>query len=560
MNNTDRLCMGCMNDNGGEAICPICGYDASTPADENCLAPGTWIKERYLVGRVFEKSGEGVTYIGWDNLNNNVVYIKEYFPQGVCSRAENKEVIIDEGKEYIFNNGIMQFLDISKKLADVTPNPCLMPVVETLEMNGSAYSVIKAAAGIPLREFLLRNGGTLRWEQAKPLFLPLISAIGALHKAGIYHLGISPETIIVGRDGKLHLFGISIPEIRRAGSDFTSQIFPGFAAVEQYSDEYEIGAHTDVYALAATLFRVLIGNPPMAANERIVQDNTSIPAKMAEEIPPYVLSALANALQITPERRTSSMVSLRGALSPQTGEIVSQGSGDSQQKAPAHKKSSRTYALIAALITVVIIVGVACLLIFTVFRDRFFGEPENSSTPSFDAPEISSHGQVDSNINSRPEYTIDVPSFEKMKYSEIVGDVKYNQNFKFKITDIQFHDTIPEGAVVSQTVGAGEKVKPDTEIGLVISSGPAEIVMPDLKGKTPDEARFKLLELGFSADSIQIIEKHDEDEQPQVIISSEIKPGEKVSRFSVVVLFFNTYEEPAEKYDTYSSTGSQSSN
>ena len=95
MNNTDRLCLGCMNDNGGEKICPICGYDSTKPCDETTLTPGTWIKERYLVGRVFEKNGEGITYIGWDNLNNNVVYVKEYFPQGLAIRNKNKSVSIE---------------------------------------------------------------------------------------------------------------------------------------------------------------------------------------------------------------------------------------------------------------------------------------------------------------------------------------------------------------------------------------------------------------------------------------------------------------------------------
>lgn len=550
MNNTDRLCMGCMNDNGGEQICPICGYDSTSPADKSCLAPGTWIRERYLVGRVFEKNGEGVTYIGWDNLNNNVVYIKEYFPQGLSIRAENKQVLIAEGKEFAFNNGIMQFLDISKKLGSIESNSCLMPIVETLEMNGSAYSIIKAATGIPLREFLLRNGGTLRWEQAKPLFLPLITAIDGLHKAGILHLGISPETVIVGRDGKLHLFGIAIPEIRRAQSDFTSQIFPGFAAVEQYSDEYEIGAHTDVYALAATLFRVLVGNPPMAANERLLHDNTTIPAQMADKIPHYVLSSLANALQVLPQNRTADMAAFRASLSPQTGEVITSSPPESEKNMP--RRDSRSYVLTAALITGAVILTVGLLLVFTVFRGRIFGSTESGGMASLSAPEISSHGQIDSSINSVPDYTVEVPSFEKKTYSEIVEDVNYAQKFTFKITGIQFHDSIPEGAVISQSVKAGDRVKPDTEIGLVISSGPAEITMPDLIGKTKGEAEYALLKLGFAASNINIIDKYEETEAPQSIISSDIKAGTKISRFATVTLFFNTYEKPTDSYDTYS--------
>ncbi len=558
MNNTDRLCMGCMNDNGGEKICPICGYDSASPVDPSYLAPGTWIKDRYLVGRVYEANGEGVTYIGWDNLNNNVIYIKEYFPIGLCVRGENKAVTIEEGKEYEFNNGIMQFIDISRKIGELGELPSVMPVVETLEINGTAYSMIKASAGITLREFLVRNGGTLKWEQAKPLFLPLLSTLSGLHKAGILHCGISPETVIVGRDGKLHIFGIAIPQLRNASSEFTSQIFPGFAAVEQYNNEFEIGEHTDVYGMAATLFRVLIGNPPMAANERIVQDNMSIPAKFAETIPPYVLSALANALQITPEHRTATMAELRLALTPR--ETATPTSTDDTEASAVSSKESKRYALTAAGVTVGILLLVAIILVFTVFREDIFGKRDDDDTPSVNAPSVSSYGDVDSTLSDVvSERLFEVPSFEGIKYSEVVENVDYNQIFKFNLAGTQCSDSIPEGAVVSQSVTAGEGVKRDTQIDLIVSAGPAELKMPDLSGKSQIDAYITLLELGFSKENIEFVEKYDDTKPPQLVISTEIATGSKVSRYAKIIVFINSYEEPMDDYDTYSSDSGTSS-
>lgn len=557
MNNTDRLCMGCMNDNGGEKICPICGYDSSTPADPACLEPHTWIKERYLVGRVYEKSGEGITYVGWDNLNNNVIYIKEYFPAGLCSREENKSVTITEGKEFEFNNGIMQFIEISNKTAQLSALPSVMPVVETLEMNGTAYSIIKAAAGITLREFLLRNGGNLKWEQAKPLFLPLITTLDGMHKAGILHCGISPETVIVGRDGKLHIFGIAIPQIRRATSGFSTQLFPGFAAAEQYSDDYEIGAHTDVYGLAATLFRVLIGNPPMAANERLEHDNMSIPAKFAETIPPYVLSALANALQITPEHRTSDMQALRAALTRSTPETPAV-SKETQTPAVQNKKRNRNYTLIAAASTAGILLVIALALVFTVFRDDIFGTKTPNENSSVSAPSVSSYGDVDPTVSDEPtEKLYEVPSFKGMKYSEVVDNVDYKEIFKFSIKGTEASDSVPEGAVISQSVAEKENVKKETTIELVISTGPAEVKMPDLSGKSQIEAYVALLEDGFAKENIEFMEKYDDTKTPQTVIETSVSAGTKVSRFTKIIVFINSYEEPASDLDVY--TGKTSS-
>lgn len=557
MNNTDRLCLGCMNDNGGADVCPICGYEKGTKTDAALLAPGTWIKERYLLGRMIETTGEGVTYIGWDNLNNNVVYIKEYLPTGLCERTEDGNVSITVGKEYDYNNGIMQFIDISKK-CELLVLPCLMPVIETIEFGGTAYSIIKASAGITLREFLLRNGGTLKWEQAKPLFMPLLSTLEGLHKERIYHCGISPETIIVGRDGKLHLSSVAVPQLRHAASEFTSQIFPGFAAIEQYEAERTVGTYTDVYGVAATLFRVLIGNPPMAANERIVRDNMSIPAKAAETIPPYVLTALANALQIESDNRTASMEDFRDDLTSVSGEVYRPAPKSAEVE--TKKGSSKRYALIAAAATAGILLLIAAILVFTVFRDQLFAADENSSTASVSAPSVSSHGDIDSSYDNTPvERLYDVPKLVGAKYSDVINNVEYTQIFKFNVKGTQFDSKVPEGSIISQSVKEGERVKKETEIDIVISAGAAELKVPSLTGESQIDAYIKLLELGFSKDNIEFMERYDDTQPPQLIISTEPQEGTKISRYDKILIFINSYEEPESGYDTYESSSEEAS-
>ncbi len=557
MNNTERLCLGCMNDNGGASVCPICGYDKSKSGDKSALDAGTWIKERYLVGRVIESNGEGITYIGWDNLNNNVVYIKEYFPTGLCERLENKAVKITAGKEYEFNGGILQFIDISKKTAELEL-PSLMPVVETLELGGTAYSIIKASAGIPLREFLLRNGGALKWEQAKPLFMPLINTLEELNKNGIFHGGISPETVIVGRDGRLHLMSVSVSGLRDASSEFTSQIFPGFAAIEQYEEGRSLGAYTDVYGVAATLFRVLIGNPPMAANERAVHDNMSIPAKAAQTIPPYVLTALANALQIEPENRTCDMAALRDDLSKtNVAAPVVAANGEAPESPAPKRNQNRKYALVAAGITAGALLLLAVILVLVVFRDSIFGKEETSSDPLVSIPSVPSFGDVDSTYSAPSIETLyDVPNFTGMSYADVLANGEWNRNFKISLSDAEFSDKVVEGHIISQSVKDGEQVKKETEITLVISLGTADVKVPNLAGKSEIEAYITLLELGLTKDNIEIIERYDPTAEPQLVISTTPAADEKISRFDKIEVYINTYEEVEENLDAFEGTPS----
>ena len=90
MVNTERLCPGCMNDNGGEKICPICGYNSAEHNGGDCLPPGMLGGNRYITGQAKARNGEGISYIGWDNSNDSVVTLREYFPAG---SSDNKPKI-----------------------------------------------------------------------------------------------------------------------------------------------------------------------------------------------------------------------------------------------------------------------------------------------------------------------------------------------------------------------------------------------------------------------------------------------------------------------------------
>ena len=78
MLNIERLCLGCMNDNGGEKICPICGHNMSDTNPVESLPVKSVINNRYLLGKVLYANGEGVTYIGWDNGTQSIVKIKPF--------------------------------------------------------------------------------------------------------------------------------------------------------------------------------------------------------------------------------------------------------------------------------------------------------------------------------------------------------------------------------------------------------------------------------------------------------------------------------------------------
>ena len=542
MISTDRLCMGCMNDNGGEQVCSICGFDSKSKNPKNAVPIKTMLCDRFVVGKALTANGEGIDYIGWDTLNDAIVQIREYFPTGVAKRNPDKTVSMLKGKEYTFNEGLLEFLEINKAIKG-SDLPSLIPVVEVFEENGTAFSVMQNIQGVTLSTFLSRNGGTLKWEQARALFLPLIDTIKGMHDLGIIHKGISTDTVIVGRDGKLRLTGYSINKLRFENDEVQFEILDGFAAAEQYKTEEElrVGPYTDVYGFCATLFNVLIGTLPAKATARLENDSMSIPSKFAEELPRQVLSSLANALQVRPQDRTPDMETLKNQLVygeiPGTAVTVA----DKKSKTAEKKKSgSGKVVLVTTIVTAIFILLLAIVLIFTVFRDEIFGnknpQPDTPSisTPVIDSSDENTSGDVD------PEKLYLVPDYMGEYYSSVIENEE-NENFVFVIKGKKY-STQPRGTICSQSVIKGSSVKKDTEIEVVISLGPKDFKMPSVLNMTEQEAKLELLKAGFLYANIEVLEKYDEEYAPEQIIEQYPAVGETVNAEAGIKIYVNTYE------------------
>lgn len=548
MLNTEGLCLGCMSDNGGERICPICGFDNSTPNTEDCLPAKSVISNRYLLGAVTEKDGEGITYIGWDNSRMAKITVKEYFPKGFARRNPDKTVAITEDGKYTFNEGLLEFIEINRAVMASTL-PSLIQVYDVFEENGTAFAVMEYVSGITLEEFLEKNGGALKWEQARPLFLPIIDTVGGMNELGFVHGGISTDTIIVGRDGKLRVSGYGIKKLRVTNSELEYKIYGGFAACEQYGirDLY-VDTYTDVYGLCATLFRVLIGSVPPEAAQRVHSDVMTIPSKFAEELPRQVLAALANGLQVMPQNRTRNIEKFKNELV--YGEIeepaeVSSSSKTAAERKPAPKKknSSAKYVLISAVCTVLVLALVAVLLATTVFKDTFFGDSSavsSDNTPSIEAPVVDSLGDIDSGAEVTAKLYA-IPDLKGKYFSEIVEEDNYEM-FEFVIKGKAFSNDYPKGTVCKQSKKAGSEAVRDTKIELTISLGPKEISIAKLQGLTEAEAKLELLKQGFLYENIKVEEKYDEDSEPGVVLEQSPQYGEKVSTDIAVEIIINSYE------------------
>ena len=534
-----------MNDSDGEKVCAICGYDSSTRNPSNSLPTKLWLNDRYLVGKATAYENDCIAYIGWDNAEDSIITVYEYFPS-FAIRNPDKTVSVSDQDKYSFNGGLLRFIEVNKTLSGAEL-ASLIPAKDIFEENGTAYVIKPQFTGIVLSDFLSRNGGSLRWEQARPLFLPVMDTLKAMHEMGIIHGNISPETVLVGRDGKLRLGSVSLSVEDKAD---INRLNVGFSAVEQYMPEqYGISAATDVYSLSATLFNVLIGNIPPAADLRLQNDSLSVPSKFAEVLPRNVLVALANGLQVLPEKRTADIEGFRNELvygnaadgSDINTTVKKQSSDTEASKVVKRKGGSVKSAVLAAVCTCAVFLIVAALLCFTVFKDFIFPkEPTkkpNSSEVS--APSSQVIGSMDEGAEIAPKQ-YSVPSFIGKWYSSIVDDKdKQYENFVITIKDKVFSDKYAKGTVVEQSVKAGTSVLKNTEIQLIISLGPKEVKIANVIGRDELQAKMDLLKQGFIYENIVVEEYSDSEALYGTVVKQEPAYGTKTNTDITVTIYVN---------------------
>lgn len=543
---TDKLCMGCMSEISGEQVCSVCGFDSANYSEPDALALRTLLAGRYLVGKVISKTGEGFSYLGFDTVTESVVKIAEYFPLGACKRNADATVSVNPEKSFAFNEGIMKFIELHKTLSGITGVSAIFKILDIFEVNSTAYCVTEFLQGITLKEFLIRNGGMISWEQVRPLYLPLVTAVCKLHENGVIHGGISPETIIVGRDGRLRLSEFLIPSARVSGGDVEAQLYHGFAAIEQYSGGGLTPA-ADVYALAATLFRTLTGNPPPDSKQRVISDNLAFSRSVAEKVPRAVLVAMANALQLDVENRTESVDEFKKGLLIAESTVTADDEKASKSTEKAKNPSNKKYVLLAATITILILAVIAGILYFAVFR-------EDDSEPADQSSEyISSHeSYLTVDASSAPEKHFSVPDFSGKSLAELLANPEYDEWFDFKVVKKEYSNKFSRGKICAQSVKVGTAVKKGTLVEFTMSLGPETVTVPKaLKGMNKDQALIEILKLGIDFNNVSVVGKLGEETTEEFVVIETLPPmGEKINPDEAITIYYNTNVIAEESSDT----------
>ncbi len=473
-----KRCMGCMGLYEDQYdVCPHCGYEEGFDDHQLLhIEAGQMLADRYIVGRSLGFGGFGVTYLGWDTKLQRKIAIKEYLPSEFATRyIHHQEIVVDdnEKKNQQFKKGKDRFLKEGEKLAQVGDIDGIVHMYDSFECNNTAYITMEYLEGMTLTEYL-NDKGAMNEQEVMDLILPIFKALETVHEKGIIHRDIAPDNLFVtiDEDGNKRLklidFGASKFASTSHSKSLTVMIKPGYSPEEQYRSNGDQGTYTDVYALAAVMYKMVTGLQLPDSFERRTaieshkKDLLVEPDKYNKSLSDNFVTALMNALNVRIEDRTKTVSEFENELV--SFEPVKR-RGNSIRKIdflrwPLWAKIGVPLASLAA-------VGLVVFAITKVFSRA----AEDYSLPK--------------------GYTR-VPDFVEADFDTQAMEWAKEANVIIEKTDTRNSSKYPKNLVLSQQKPSGSVVNEKTVIGLTISSGEEIFVMPDVRGMRLEDAQRAL--------------------------------------------------------------------
>jgi serine/threonine protein kinase len=243
----------------------------------------------YCIKRTLGHGAFGVTYLAETTVSSVVkvdgplgeieqtvetkikVAIKEFFMHELCSRTEDG-TITDSSSSSMVSDYRRRFRKEAENLS-IMKHPGIVRVMDVFDQNNTTYYAMEYIEGVSLDDYIKQHIH-LDEQEAIAILNETGDALAYMHKQRMLHLDMKPKNIMRRKDGKLFLidFGLSKHYNENGEAESSTSIglgTPGYAPIEQSVKQGSqiFPAYIDVYALGATLFKMLTGETPPPAAE-----------------------------------------------------------------------------------------------------------------------------------------------------------------------------------------------------------------------------------------------------------------------------------------------------
>lgn len=491
---------------------------------ENLKMIGHILDNRYKILEEVGTGGMAVVYKAQDILLDRIVAVKI--------------LLAKYGDDHDFVVRFRQEAQAAAKLS----HPNIVNIYDVGYDENVHYIVMEYVRGETLKEYIEKHGH-LPINTSIQITFDIGEALENAHKNGIVHCDIKPHNILVTETGRIKVadFGIA----RAINSSATNKDDHAvLGSVHYFSPEQASGGpvdeRTDIYSLGVVMYEMMTGVVPFEGETAIsvalqhVQDDIPLPTKYNRRIPRLVEQCILKAMAKNPDDRFQSIAEMmselrlsQGFVNTNKGAMPIIKNNFATQKIPPLKSPeeeqkknifSRMLDSISSHSKKSIIIGMLGVFVVA-FMWAFFSFGNFWSTQDITVPDVTG------------------------KQVEIAKEILSKEHLNVSVNEIE-SDEVPVGEVITQTPSGGAVVKENRTIYLTVSKGNqgSEVLMPDLRDLTLDEAKKKLSEIGLTIGSVHYAES-EKYENGKIISQSPASPRKVAKGASVDVIICRKAEK-----------------
>ncbi|HEX9891878.1 MAG TPA: Stk1 family PASTA domain-containing Ser/Thr kinase [Actinomycetota bacterium] len=400
-------------------------------------------------------------------------------------------------------------------------HPNIVSVFDTGSENGIHYIVMEFLEGRTLKQVIAEEG-RLHPDRASEIAEGVAKALGAAHAQGLVHRDVKPGNIMLTPQGEVKVMDFGIARVTTGEALTQTATVLGTASYfspEQAKGE-AVDARSDIYAVGCVLYEMLTGRPPFSGDSAVgvaykhVREDAPLPSSLNPDVSRTMDAVIMKALSKNPANRYQSASDmaqdlarvrqgmpvaatpvLPGDPTQMVTRPVTQGTAvmDALPEEDEEPGGSRTWLVVLVTVLVVALLGTAA---FFLVRELTSGPP-----------------------------MVAVPNVVTLTQEEATQELE-QAGFRVEVT--QQPDAADEGIVFRQSPEADTQAEEGSDVRLFVSTGPEPVVVPNLFGKTVDDARAELAQAGLRLGAV--VEEQTDEVQPGRIFSQDPAPDEEIKQ------------------------------
>ena len=440
---------------------------------------------RYLITKRIAGGGMAEVFMATDELLGRTVALKLLHP------------------EFARDGAFIERFRREARAAASLSDPRIVAIYDWGSDDGTYYIVMEYVEGKSLKD-MIQSEGPFTPQRAVEVAADVCAALHAAHKRGIVHRDVKPANIMVTPSGETKVMDFGIARAPQESGQTVTQTGTVMGTANYISPEQALAMpvdpRSDVYSAGVVLYEMLTRDVPFKADTAVaiaykhVKEDPVAPSDLNPDVTPEVDAVVLKAMAKNPENRYQSADEMRHDLDrllrgqpteatpllPDRTAVIRPGGGETialrstdvvAGRPPAHASGGGPKA---AVITLVVLLFLGVIAAAVALGFSFVG-------------------------NNEPP--VAVPDVTRLSRADAVNTLN-REGFEYELGEPEFSETVEKDRVVRQEPEGGMKAEPGTTVTLFLSAGPDRVAVPDLKGKTPEDAGKALedleLKLGLS--------------------------------------------------------------